>query len=143
MQAAAAGPQTDTAHFADWESHTRGIGSSLMARMGYVKGSGLGAEGRTGIAQPLQVCLSLFHILKINCMLVCFQRLALTSLEYAARQKSCMLVGCLPAIACSQRLPHSNAGMPFLTRLCHNALGLGKDLKYLLGPNFHADHLWP
>ncbi|KAK9790312.1 hypothetical protein WJX73_002014 [Symbiochloris irregularis] len=54
LQAVAAGPQTDTVHFADWESHTRGIGSALMARMGYVQGSGLGASGE-GMSQPLQM----------------------------------------------------------------------------------------
>jgi hypothetical protein len=43
--AAEAGPQTDTAHFADWETHSRGIASKLLARMGSVKGSGLGVGG--------------------------------------------------------------------------------------------------
>lgn len=55
-QAAAAGPQTATAHFAEWESHTRGIGSALMAQMGYVSGSGLGMEG-TGCVNPVHVSL--------------------------------------------------------------------------------------
>ncbi|KAL3140756.1 hypothetical protein ABBQ32_005307 [Trebouxia sp. C0010 RCD-2024] len=53
-KAAAAGPQTDTAHFAQWEGATRGIGSKLLAGMGYVKGSGLGQNQR-GMANPLAV----------------------------------------------------------------------------------------
>jgi hypothetical protein len=44
-QAAAAGRQTDTAHFADWEVHSRGIASKLLARMGFVRGKGLGRSG--------------------------------------------------------------------------------------------------
>ncbi|DBB17994.1 hypothetical protein WJX82_004577 [Trebouxia sp. C0006] len=55
-QAAAAGPQTDTAHFAGWEGSTRGIGSKLLAGMGYVKGLGLGRT-RLGMANPLAVTL--------------------------------------------------------------------------------------
>lgn len=43
--AAKAGRQTDVTHFADWEQHSRGIGSKLMARMGYIKGQGLGRAG--------------------------------------------------------------------------------------------------
>ncbi len=54
LQAAAAGPQTDTAHFAGWEGTTRGIGSKLLAGMGYVKGLGLG-RSRLGMANPLAV----------------------------------------------------------------------------------------
>ena len=54
VQAAAAGPQTDTAHFAGWEGSTRGIGSKLLAGMGYVKGLGLGRT-RLGMANPLAV----------------------------------------------------------------------------------------
>uniref|UniRef100_A0A061SA30 G-patch domain-containing protein n=1 Tax=Tetraselmis sp. GSL018 TaxID=582737 RepID=A0A061SA30_9CHLO len=52
--AAAVGPQTDVAHFAEWEGHTRGIASKMMAAMGYVRGRGLGADG-SGRALPLEV----------------------------------------------------------------------------------------
>ena len=54
VQAAEAGPQTDVAHFAGWESHTRGIGSKLMASWGYVKGQGLGTSVE-GQVVPLEV----------------------------------------------------------------------------------------
>ena len=53
-QAASAGPQTDTAYFASWEGSTRGIGSKLMASMGYVVGQGLGTS-RPGAIAPLEV----------------------------------------------------------------------------------------
>ena len=54
LQAAAAGPQTDTAHFAGWEAHTRGVGSKLMAAMGYRQGQGLGPHN-AGAAAPIEV----------------------------------------------------------------------------------------
>lgn len=54
VQAVRAGPQTDTIHFATWEAHTRGVGSKLMAAMGYRKGSCLGVR-RDGSAVPIEV----------------------------------------------------------------------------------------
>ena len=54
VQAAEAGPLSDTAHFAEYEAHTRGIGSRLLARWGYVAGRGLGARGQ-GMPAPLEV----------------------------------------------------------------------------------------
>ena len=54
LQAAAAGPQTDTARFAGWEAHTRGVGSKVMAAMGYRQGQGLGPRN-AGAAAPIEV----------------------------------------------------------------------------------------
>ena len=62
LQAAAAGPQTDTAHFASWEGSTRGIGSKLMAGMGYVQGQGLGTT-RPGTVAPLEVAFKIANAL--------------------------------------------------------------------------------
>ncbi|KAK9821841.1 hypothetical protein WJX74_003266 [Apatococcus lobatus] len=56
QQAAKLGAQTDTAHFANWESHTRGIGSKLMSGMGYKRNQGLG-RSLTGSQAPLEVRL--------------------------------------------------------------------------------------
>ncbi|KAL8612145.1 hypothetical protein ACOMHN_021958 [Nucella lapillus] len=48
-------PQT-TGALGEWEMHTRGIGSKLMSRMGYIPGQGLGVSGQ-GKAEPIPIML--------------------------------------------------------------------------------------
>lgn len=44
-------------HLADWEGHSRGVASKLMAAMGYKPGSGLGRRG-AGLGSR---CVGMIH----------------------------------------------------------------------------------
>ncbi len=57
LQAEGLKAQIDTVHFANWEAHTRGIGSKLMIGMGFRRDQGLGRT-LTGSQAPLEVRLS-------------------------------------------------------------------------------------
>ncbi|GIL84991.1 hypothetical protein Vretimale_9839 [Volvox reticuliferus] len=50
--AAAAGALDDAALLADWESHSRGVASRLLVRMGYLRGQGLGSRGQGAMTAP-------------------------------------------------------------------------------------------
>ncbi|EXC23988.1 Zinc finger CCCH-type with G patch domain-containing protein [Morus notabilis] len=43
-----------SANFGAFEEHTKGFGSKMMAKMGFIEGGGLGKEGK-GIAEPIEV----------------------------------------------------------------------------------------
>ncbi|GER37087.1 zinc finger CCCH-type with G patch domain-containing protein [Striga asiatica] len=47
-------PETCTVQYGAFEMHTTGFGSKMLAKMGYVEGSGLGKDGQ-GMAKPIEV----------------------------------------------------------------------------------------
>ncbi|XP_012945956.1 zinc finger CCCH-type with G patch domain-containing protein [Aplysia californica] len=49
-------PLQTTEKLGAWEAHTKGIGSKLMAKMGYITGQGLGRHG-DGRAEPVPILL--------------------------------------------------------------------------------------
>ncbi|XP_068695320.1 zinc finger CCCH-type with G patch domain-containing protein-like [Montipora foliosa] len=46
-------PSTGPFRLGEWEEHTKGIGSKLMVKMGYIFGKGLGKDG-SGIVEPVE-----------------------------------------------------------------------------------------
>lgn len=70
--------------FGDWEKHTRGIGSRLMEKMGYVAGSGLGKEGE-GRLEPVQAMVfpAGRSLGKILCLLLDLIRKGKTQCHFA------------------------------------------------------------
>ncbi|KAK7095132.1 zinc finger CCCH-type with G patch domain-containing protein-like [Littorina saxatilis] len=65
-------PPKSTAAMGEWEAHTRGIGSKLMSKMGYIPGQGLGSQGQ-GKAEPVPIMLlpqgkSLDRIMELKAM---------------------------------------------------------------------------
>ncbi|XP_061486926.1 zinc finger CCCH-type with G patch domain-containing protein [Rhineura floridana] len=51
------GPSTCSSSFGSWEAHTRGIGSKLLAQMGYELGKGLGKNSEGRVEPVLAVVL--------------------------------------------------------------------------------------
>ncbi|GFS03776.1 zinc finger CCCH-type with G patch domain-containing protein [Elysia marginata] len=49
-------PSQTTEKLGAWEAHTKGVGSRLMAKMGYIHGQGLGRSGE-GRAEPVPIML--------------------------------------------------------------------------------------
>ena len=45
---------TSSSKFGAFEVHTKGFGSKMMAKMGFIEGGGLGKDGQ-GMAQPIEV----------------------------------------------------------------------------------------
>lgn len=47
-------PSTSDGALGDWEKYTKGFGSKIMAKLGYIHGTGLGNNGE-GIVAPIQI----------------------------------------------------------------------------------------